>query len=161
MAFLIKKPFVFIIVGIVCVVLIIHFSGVFSPKPTVVITPTLAVPSISMNKNATLTVIIENQGTRPYSVEYRIVGTFGSDQLRFYDKINGTLLPGPVWNGKNYTITYPKTKNMNTGEQWSISVLVKGLDPGGDFAKYTVFLEVWADKALSDRKSIQLTVTRA
>jgi len=159
MAFLIRKPFIFIIIGIVCVVLIIQFSGVFSPKPTVAISPSLASSSITMNKNTTLTVIIENKGARPYSVEYRIVGTFKSDQLLFYDKISGALLNSSE-TGKNYTIIYPQTRNMNTGEQWSVSVFVKGLDPKGDFATYTIFLEVWADKAFSERKSVQLKVTR-
>lgn len=159
MTFLIRKPFIFIIIGILCVVLVIHFSGVLKPKPPVVISPSLASPTISMNKNTTLTVVIENQGTRQYSVEYRIVGTFNSSQLLFYDKISGALLSSS-WTGKNYTMIYPLTWNLNTGERRDVSVYVKGLDPKIDSATYTIFLEVWVDKAFSERKSIQLKVTR-
>lgn len=162
MAFLIRKPFILIIIGIISLVLIIQFSGVLNPK-TVVILPSLAPSSISWNmkeNNATLTVVIENKGTRQYSVGYHIVGTFTSNQLKFYDKINGTLLPNPVLGGKNYTITYPITMKINTGEQRTISIIVKGLDPKIDSATYTIYVEAWADGALADRKSVQLTVTQ-
>jgi len=158
MAFLLRKPFIFIIISVVLVVLVIQLSGVFAPKPTVVITPSLASSSISMNKNTTLTVIIENKASRPYSVEYHIVGRFNTSQLRFYDKINSAPLPDPVWNGNNYTITYPKVWDMDTGARLNVSVLVKGLDPGINDITYPIFVEVWTDKILVERKSVQLTV---
>ena len=41
----------------------------------------------------------------------------------------------------------------------SVSILVKGLDPKVNSVRYTIFLEVWADGALSERKSVQLTVS--
>ena len=164
MAFLVRRPFAFIIIAIVCVVLIIQLSGSFNKKPieivAVEIIPTLKDHQISMMKNTTLTVIIKNKGASLHSVEYRIVGTFASEDLLFYDSITGTLLPSPVWTGSNYTITYPVTRNLNVQEEWGVSVIIKGLDPKGDSATYTIFVEVLADGALSERKTIQLKVVR-
>ena len=164
MAFLIKKPVIFIIIGVVFIVLVIQLSGVFAPKPTVVITSSILPSSatIVMNQNATLTSLIRNSGQRPYSVEYHIVGFFNSSQLLFYDKISGVLLSNPGWNGKNYTIIYPTPLLMNTGDERTVSVIIKGLDPKpADPATYTIFVEVYADNILAERKSIQLTVRRS
>lgn len=162
MAFLVRKPFIFIIIGIVSLVLIVQFSGVLRPKPPVEIAPSLSASTISMNKNVTLTVVIENKGARSYSsVEFRIVGRFNSSQLRFYDGISGASLPEPVLTGSNYTITYPKTWPLDVGGKLTIPVIINGLDPRISSITYPIYLEVWADKALSDRKSVQLTVTHS
>ncbi|MFH0897763.1 MAG: hypothetical protein V1850_06950 [Candidatus Bathyarchaeota archaeon] len=160
MAFLIRRPFVYIIIGIVALVLVIQFSGILNPKPTIAITTSLSASSIKMNTNATLTVVIENKGSKQYSVEYHIVGTFASDQLQFYDKITSVVLT-PSTTGNNYTINYSSPRKMNTGEQWTISVYVKGLNPKATAYAYTIYLEAWADGALADRKIVQLTVTQS
>jgi len=159
MAFLIRRPFIYIIIGIVALVLILQFSGVFSPKSTtIVITPSLSPSSIKMNANATLTAVIENKGSRSYSVGYHIV--FSSNLLVF-SNTNGTLLPNPVSNGKNYTVTYPKVWNMGSGESGTVVISVKGLNPGQASFSYVIYLEAWADGALADRKTVQLTVTQS
>ncbi len=159
MTFLARRPLVFIVAGIICLVLIIGFSGVLVPKPPVTISASFSSPSIKMGANSTMTATIDNKGSRQYSIEYRIVGTFTGEQLKFYEKINGTTPLLAVGNGKNYTITYPKTRTMNVGEEWSISVYVKGMNPGGSSYTYTIFVEAWVDNALSDRESVKLTVT--
>ncbi|MCJ7632151.1 hypothetical protein MUP77_07120 [Candidatus Bathyarchaeota archaeon] len=161
LTFLLRKPFVLIITVIVCFAIIILFSGVLTSKPSVLITPTLATSSISLNQNTTLTVTIENRDTKMHSIEYRIVGTFSNNSLQFYFK-NGTTLPSPVFNSSTlfYTVIYPDKRIMNTGEKIDIAVYVKGLDPGAAKYTYTLFLEAWADKAFSERRSIQLTVIR-
>lgn len=160
MAFLIRKPFIFIIIGIIVVViLIITFTGVFTPKPTIALSASLQKSTISAskNENSTLTILLENKVSNSHKVELHIV--YGSDKIKFYDKINATLLPNPVQNPKNLTITYPKTMDMLPNDKLTISLLIKGLDPGVDSYTYSIYLEAWSDGSLSDRQSIQLTVT--
>ena len=178
MAFPSRKSFIFVVVSIVCVVLIIQLASQFnnpvpSLKPTMVMSLTsLSTTSIFVNNNATLTVVLENKASQPYSVEFHIVGIFKIDEtyIKFYDKTNGGLLLDPVWNGQNYTITYPQTRNMNPGEQWSISIIIQGLYTIGatyhppyfierEMVTFVIFLEVWADGALAARDLIQLSVT--
>ncbi len=160
MTFLLRKSFALIVVGVVCLILVIQFSGVLRPKPPVEIAPSLASSTISMGKNTTLTVLIENKEARQHSAEYRIVGSFKGDQLMFYDRIDGKALES-VWNGRNYTIVYPQTWSLDAVERREVSVYVRGLDPKTDSATYTIFVEVWADKALSERRYVQLKVTRS
>lgn len=161
MAFMLKQPFIYIIVGVIFIVLLIGFSGIFAQKPAIVtISPSLVNNAITMNQNTTLTVVIKNNDQRSYTAKYRIIGTFRNDQLQFYYKVNSTLLPNPIYNGQNYTITYPETWLLNIAEERSVSVYIKGLDPKVDSATYTIFVEVFADNVLTERKSIQLTVRR-
>lgn len=162
MALLLRRPYIFITIGIIALVVVIAYTGVLTPKPSLpeFSSVTLGQPSMTMGQNTTLTIVIDNKASNPKPVEFRIICTTGSEELRFYYKINGTLLPEPVWNGRNYTITYPKTRIMNAGEQWTIPLLVKGVNPGeGDYT-YTIYLEVYSENKLSQRKSIQLTVRR-
>ena len=164
MAFLLRRPFIFFTIGIIAIVVVaILYTGVLTPKPSLpeFSSTTLERSSITMGLNTTLTITIENKAPNPKSVEFRIV--YGSPQLLFYDKINGTLLsvsPILVYNGMNYTITYPKIRVMNAGEQWSLPIWIKGLDPGGSSYTYTIYLEIYSDNKLSQRTSIQLTVNR-
>ncbi|UCH01623.1 MAG: hypothetical protein JSV20_07155 [Candidatus Bathyarchaeota archaeon] len=111
-----------------------------------------------MGENTTLTVNIVNNAPTQKLIELRIV--YGSAELVFYDQITKTLLDGPEYNGYNYTIYYPKTRKMNTDEQWGIPILIEGLDPGGSSYTYTIYLEIYSDNAFSERQSIQLTVKR-
>ena len=157
MAFLLKRPFIFIIISVVCIVVILQFLSLPPVEPAIVLTPSLTDDDIVMLEDTTLTAVMENTDTQIHTVEYRVVGIFSSEQIEFSFK-NGTLLPKPVWNGHNYTLIYPIKRVMDVGNQWSVSLLLKGLDPEGDFARYTIFLEAWADNVLSERKSIQLTV---
>ena len=163
MALLFKKPFIFIVTGVIIVVLVIHLSGVFEPRtqPTVIVTPSISPSIIRMTESANLTSIIRNSGQSPYLVEYRILGVFNSHQLIFYDTISSENLSNPGWNGENYTIIYPTTWLMNTEEERTISITIEGLDPKVDSATYTIFVEVYADNVLAERKSIQLTVNRS
>ena len=104
-----------------------------------------------------MTAEIENKASTTKSVQFRIL--CGSPELKFYDKTNGTLLSSP-YNGTYYIMRYPKTRTMLSGEKWSISIVIKGLDHGSTSVTYTLYLEIYSDTQLAQRKSIQLTVNR-
>lgn len=166
MAFVLRRPFIYMIVAIVAVVLIIaYLAGTHSPVASSVAftqDTALNINAITMGQYANLTIGIANSAT-PKSVGLHII--YYSTQLVFYEIVNNTItsLPDPLYNStsKTYTITYPKPRMMNTGDAWSILISVKGLDPGAQSYKYTIDLEVWAGNELSQRKPIQLTVSRS
>lgn len=161
MSFLLRRPFIFIVIGVVTIVAVFAYTGVLTPKPSLpeFSSTTLERSSITMGQNTTLAITIQNKAQDPKTVELKII--YGSSQLQFYDKINkNNLSSSAVYNSRNYTITYPKTLVMNAGEQWGLPIWIKGLDPGGSSYMYTIYLEIYSDNALSQRKSIQITVTR-
>lgn len=160
LSFIFKKPYLYIVLGIIAVVALFHFSGVFNEQPVLPAfsSVTLENAIINMGENTTLTVTIVNNAPSQKLIELRIV--YGSAELVFYDQITKTPLDGPEYNGYNYTISYPTTRKMNTDEQWGIPLLIEGLDPGGSSYTYTIYLEIYSDNAFSERKSIQLTVKR-
>lgn len=161
MSFLLRRPFIFIVIGVIVIVMVVAFTGVLTPKPSLpeFSSTTLQQPSITMGQNTTLTITIQNKAQGPKAVQLRIV--YSSPQLQFYDKTNKTLSlsSSAVYNSVNYTVTYPKTTVMLPNEQWILSIWIKGLDPGTTSYTYTIYLELYSDNALSQRKSIQLTVS--
>lgn len=159
MAFLLRRPFIYVVIAIIAVMLILAYSGVLTPAPASpsFASTTLTSSPIYIGQNTTLTVAIENKAPSSKSVQFRIF--CGSPELKFYDKINGTLLSTP-YNGTYYVMRYPKTRTMLTGEQWSIAITIKGLDHGSSSVTYTIYLEIYSDNQLYQRKSIQLTVNR-
>ena len=162
-AFLIKRPFIYIIIGIVCIVIIIQLSK----GSTSILNPTLDILSVSpiessilANQNTTITIVIENTASHPRTAGIHIVYT-PTDRLQFYDKINRTLLPDPQTTPNNNTILYPTTLVMQPKEKWTISIVVKGLDIGQEAYTYIIILEAWSDGEFSDNEAIKLTVTHA
>lgn len=162
MAFFLRKPYLYIIIGILLVVIIIFFSGIFSPEQfglVLIVSPMSS--SIQMGQNTTLAAIIENTALHKQLYEFRIVYT--STNLSYYNGITKTPLLPPVYNGVNYTIIY-LNDTLGPNENAELQVIIAGDLPLGVSSKrYTVFLEVYAveeaSKYLSDQKSISLTVT--
>ncbi len=161
MAFL-RKPYIYIIIGILLVVVVIFFSGIFDPEQfglVLIVSPRSG--SIQMGQNTTIATIIENTATQKQTYEFRIVYT--STNLSYYNGITKEPLLPPVYNGINYTIIYLNDA-LGPNENAEFQVIVEGYLPLGVSSKrYTIFLEVYAvedtSKFLSDRKSISLTVT--
>ncbi|UCH37557.1 MAG: hypothetical protein JSV76_07785 [Candidatus Bathyarchaeota archaeon] len=163
MAFLIKRPFIYIIIGIVCIVIIIQLSR----GNTSVLNPTIDILSVTpiessilANRNTTITIVLENTDSLPRTAGIRIVYT-PTDKLKFYDKINRTILPDPQTTPRNNTIIYPTTLIMQPKEKWTISILVEGLDIGQEAYTYIITLEAWSDGAFSDAEEIKISVTHA
>lgn len=162
-AFLIKRPFIYIIIGIVLIVIIIQFSrgtpSVLNPTLDILsVTPLES--SILANRNTTMTIVLENTDSLPRTAGLHIVYT-PTDKLKFYDKINRTLLPDPQTTSRNNTILYPTTLIMQPNEKWTISLLVEGLDIGQEAYTYIITFEAWSDGNFSDTEEITLTVTHA
>ena len=162
---LFSKPYIYIIVAIIAIVSIIHFSGILRrPKPLgLIITASPKSNSILMGQNATIEVVVENEASRQQSFEFHIVYT--SKNLTYHNGITKEPLSDPTYNGQNYTITYP-IDDLGPNETAMYPVIVKGLLPSGVSSKrFTIFLEVYSvngvSKVLSDRKSISLTVKYA
>lgn len=164
MAFLLKKPFIIIIAAVIASVLIISYSGILSLKPAGLTLSSVSLErsSIKMGQNTTLTVVIENKGSRSQTFELHIVYT--SENLTFYDKITGARLPDPVPKPPYYNITHHTKGTLDTQGRVEIPILVKGLGPMGSSQTYTISMEVFSlddfKKVLADKKSVQLTVTR-
>jgi hypothetical protein len=163
MAFLIKRPFIYIIIGIVCIVIIIQLSR----GNTSVLNPTIDILSVTpiessilANRNTTITIVLENTDSLPRTAGVNIVYT-PTDKLKFYDKINQTILPDPQTTPRNNTIIYPTTLIMQPKEKWTISILVEGLDIGQEAYTYIITFEAWSDGAFSDTEEIKITVTHA
>ena len=158
-----RKPYIYVIVAIIAIVLIIHFSGILSPKPSgLTIDASLESSSIKMGENTTLTVIIENKAAFPKKFEFRIVYT--SKNLTYYHGMTKAPLPGPVEKDENYTITYTEGL-LDPNGRIELPVIVEGFLPiEASSKRFTISLEVYsadgASKVLSDSKSVSLTVTR-
>lgn len=159
---LFSKPYIYIIVAIIAIVTITHFSGVLrSPKSLgLIITPSPKSSSILMGQNTTIEVVVENEASRQQTFEFHIVYT--SKNLTYYNGITKEPLSDPTYNGQNYTIIYP-IDDLGPNESAKYPVIVKGLLPLGVSSKrFTIFLEIYSingvSKVLSDRKSISLTV---
>jgi hypothetical protein len=162
MAFLLRKPYIYLIIGILLVIVIIFFSGIFGPEQfglVLIVSPISS--SIQMGQNTTIAAIIENTAPHKQTYEFRIVYT--STNLSYYNGITKEPLVIPVYNGINYTLIY-LNDTLGPNENAELQVIIEGDLPLGVSSKrYTVFFEVYAvedaSKYLSDRKSISLTVT--
>lgn len=159
-----KKMYIVITIIILSAVLIILYSGIISVEPLglTISSATLESHTIKMGKNTTITIVIENTASESKTFELHIIYT--NSNLTFYDKITGTLLPLPDKSTQYYNITYPTKGTIDVQGKVEIPILVKGPEPIGNSQTYTIFLEVFSlndpKKTLSDKKSVQLTVTR-
>jgi len=159
---LLRKPYIYIIIGISLVVVIIFFSGIFNPEQfglVLIVSPMSS--SIQMGKNTTISALIENTATQKQTYEFHIVYT--STNLSYYNGITKEPLLHPEYNGINYTIIY-LNDTLGPTENAEFPIIIEGYLPLGVSSKrYTIFLEIYAventSKFLSDRKSISLTVT--
>jgi len=158
-----RKPYIYIIIGIVLVVVIIFFFRIFNPEQfglILIVSPMSS--SIQMGQNTTIATIIENTANQKQTYEFRIVYT--STNLSYYNGITKEPLLPPVYNDINYTIIY-LNDTLGPNENAEFPIIVEGYLPLGISSKrYTIFFEVYAvedaSKFLSDRKSISLTVRR-
>jgi len=167
MAFLLRKPFIIVIVIIIAAVLVISFSGIFSTKTeglTLSPDPSLKRGSIKMGENTTLTVVIENKAPQSKTFELHIIY---SGNLTFYDGITNKPLTEVEVSKYDtyYNLTYPTKGTLDTKGSTSIPILVKGLEPIGQSQTHTIFVEVFSidgyKKTLADKKPVQLAVTRS
>ena len=113
---------------------------------------------IKAGQNTTFTISTQNQDYTSHQMECRLV--YSSPLLLFYEERTGAPLPEPIYNGQNYTTIHPTSKRLGGGERLTMTIRVKGLDPGVDSYTYKIAIEAYSDGKLSDRKTFQLTITR-
>lgn len=159
MAFLLRKPFIYLVIGIIVAVILLYYTGSQTPTPATVTFASAALSSstITLNTTTNLTATIQNRAPTTKTVELRIL--YGTPNLLFYDKINSTLLSNQN-NGTYYIVRYPKTTKMLSNEQWTIGIIIKGLDSGSLSNTYNIILELYADNQFSQTKTISLTINR-
>lgn len=168
MAFLVKRPFIYVIVIVAAFVVLLQLSGVLYPQPLglEITEATLGTDTIKLGENTTLTVTVVNRGAEPQTAELRLMThaiNYSSTEisLRFYDAVTGELLPWQLEAG-NYTATYPTTRIMGSQESWGIPITIENVDPWT--FTYTLFIEVYAVNEQTSKRpyttSIQVTVTR-
>jgi hypothetical protein len=168
LAFLVKRPFIYVIVIVVAFVVLLQLSGVLYPKPLglEITEATLGTDTIKLGENTTLTVTVVNRGVEPQTAELRLMThaiNYSSTEisLQFYDAVTGEFLPWELEEG-NYTATYPTTRIMGSQESWGIPITIENVDPWT--FTYTLFIEVYAVNEQTTTRtyetSVQVTVTR-
>jgi hypothetical protein len=159
MAFLLRRPFIYLVVVVVTAVALLAYTGTMNqPSASTLFTSTLLTPgTISLGTNANLTATIQNRAPATKTVELRVL--CGTQKLVFYDQVNGTILASN-YNGTYNIIRYPKTTKMLYNEQWTIGITVKGLDSQSLSNTYSIILELYADSQPAQTKTLLITVNR-
>ena len=166
MAFLAKRPFIYVIVIVAAFVVLLQLSGVLYPQPLglEITEATLGTDTIKLGENTTLTVTVVNRGVEPQTAEVRLMThaiNLSSTEisLRFYDAVTGERLPWELEAG-NYTATYPTTRILGSQESWGVPIIIENADPWT--FTYTLFVEVHPvnEQTRSFTTSVQVTVTR-
>jgi len=158
--FLFRRPYVWLLVIAVAIagaLIAMSFLRSKSPELTVDLLTTGPI-QIKVGQNTTFTISAQNLDSAFHLMECHLV--YSSPQLLFYDDRTGTALPQPVYNGYNYTTSHPTSKSLGGGERLTLTIRVKGQDPGVDSYTYRIAVEVYSDRKFSDRKTLQLTITR-
>ncbi len=158
--FLFRRPYIWLLLLAALPIgafIAISFTGTKPPELAVELLASDIKP-IKSGQNTTFIISARNYDTTNHLMECRLV--YSSPQLLFYEERTGTALPPPTYNGQNYTTLHPTSKRLGGGEGLTLAVRVKGLDPGADSYTYRITIEVYSDGKLSDRKTLQLTITR-
>lgn len=157
---LFRRPYVWLLVITVVVAgALVAMSFLRSKSPELAIDILMSeLKPIKAGQNTTFTISAQNLDSAPHLMECHLV--YSSPQLLFYDNRTGAALPQPIYNGYNYTTSHPTSKSLGAGERLTLTIRVKGQDPGVDSYTYKIAVEVYSDHKFSDRKTLQLTITR-
>ncbi len=158
--FLLRRPYIWLLLIIALSIgafITMSFIGTKPPELAVELLASDLKP-LRSGQNTTFIISTRNYDAKNHLMECRLI--YSSPQLLFYEERTGTPLPTPTYNGQNYTTIHPTSRNLGGGEALTLQVRVKGLDPGADSYTYRVTVEVYSDGKLSDRKTLQLTITR-
>ncbi|MEM2094462.1 MAG: hypothetical protein QXI32_04105 [Candidatus Bathyarchaeia archaeon] len=158
--FILRRPYVWLLVVAAVAITTYAALTIIKTEPAelkVEILETDLKP-VKAGQNTTFTVSIQNQDSRSHLLEIHIV--YSSPLLLFYEERTGAPLPEPTYNGQSYTIVHPTSKTLGGGERLTMTIRVKGLDPGVDSYIYVITIEAYSDGKFSDRKRFQLTIVR-
>lgn len=165
MVFLLRRPFRYIIIGVLIIVVgysLLTFTGILRANPTTVIFSSiqLSPEAVVEGEEATLTITIKNYADKIHGVEFKI--NTESPLVKFYYPNNKSLIAEPEKVGKNYTTIYPVKVDMPPGSEGTVKLTVKPKIISG-FAEYTYRIQfiLYADKAPVDSKFIYIKVKSA
>jgi hypothetical protein len=163
MAFLLRRPVIIIIVTVIAVLVLVHFSGILSPEPRGLFIESAEFTgsdSIRIDENTTLTVVLNNWAVQPATFELHIVYT---GNLTFYDGKTKELLLDISQHDIYYNLTYPTKGTLDMQGSTSIPIVTEGREPIGESQTFTIFVEVFylegLDRKFADQATVQLTVT--
>ncbi len=163
MAFLLRRPFIIIIVTAIAVLVLVHFSGILSPEPRGLVIASAVFTgsdSIRLGENTTLTVVLNNWADQPATFELHVVYT---GNLTFYDGITKERLQDISQHDIYYNLTYPTRGTLDMQGSTSIPIVMEGREPIGESQTFTLFVEAFLRKGLeweyADQAKVQLTVT--
>jgi len=161
MAFLFRRPFIWILVGIFSIVGIIVFSGILNPKPTALYIARIEPDKITItgDRNATFSVTVENAGQETHNMTLQLVYVESLSKLKFYNE-EGNLLTNVIRYSKNYTLIHPYHDTLGIGARRTLTIRVKGFQPSAQSITDFIVLQVFSDGNLTDTKRLELTITR-
>jgi len=158
--FLFRRPYIWLLlIAITITIALAALTTLPTKSPELALDILTTEPKpIKIGQNATFTISAQNLDSTPHLMECHLV--YSSPQLLFYDNRTGAALPQPLYNGNNYTTTHPTSKRLGGGERLTLTIRTRSLDPGVDAYTYRITIEVYSDGKFSDRKTLQLTITR-
>jgi len=158
--FLFRRPYIWLLLVAALPIGAFIATSLIGIKPPELAVEILAsdIKPIKSGQNTTFTISARNYDVTNHLMECHLV--YSSPQLLFYEERTGAALPQPVYNGQNYTTLHPTSRRLGGGEGLTLTIRVKGLDPGADSYTYRITVEVYSDGKLSDRKTLQLTIIR-
>jgi hypothetical protein len=158
--FLFRRPYIWLLVAAIVMVVVYFGLNTLALEYSELTVELLSSEpnQVLVGKNASFTISVQNRDSVPHTMECRFV--YSSAQLLLYDNRSGASLAEPTYNGKNYTIVHPISKRLGGGEKLTLTLRVRGLDPGVDSFTYIIVTQIFSDGKFSDQKNLQLTIKR-
>ena len=163
MSILLKKPFIYLFIGSIGIIIIAAFAGYlgfFSNPDTLILTTetNLSPTRIKLNQDSTLHISIKNLGERIKEVSFSFNTTNPHVSIHFN---NGTALGKLEKIGNYYVTTYPVKKLLGKDEGWRVKLIVNAeLLAGDEGSDYSIKVELYGDGELMDYKTFTLEVNR-
>jgi hypothetical protein len=162
MVFLVRRPFIFITVGVIIVftsIALISYTGIFTTKPSspqfslLSFTPT----EVNQGQNITLTIIIKNFSKEIQDVEFNINVTSSRVKFGYTDSI----MLEPTELGKWYIFKYPEKQRMAPDEEWTeILKVIASVPDQSEKYQYSVFFSLYSNGVLTDNNVKSLVISK-
>ena len=163
MSILLKKLLIYLFIGSIGIIIIAAFAGYlgfFSSPDKLILTgeTSLSPTRIQVNQESTLHISIKNQEDRIKEVSFSFNTTNPLVSIHYS---NGTSLGKPEKIGHYYVTTYPVKKLLGKNEGWRVTLIVNaGLLAGDEGSDYSIKVELFGDRELSDQRIFTLEVNR-
>ncbi len=163
MSILLKKPFVYLFIASIGIIIIAAFAGYlgfFSNQDALILTTetSLSPTRIKVNQDSTLQISIKNLGDKIKQVSFSFNTTNPLVSIHFS---NGTALRKTEKIGNYYVTTYPIKKILGKDEGWRVKLIVNAeLLAGDEGSDYSIKVELYGDGEIADHRTFTLEVNR-